>query len=357
MALDKSRTQNYSRRCMLSSWLCFIEHLLVEIVCFTVVTHTFKLTLTQGALIALLYDILAFYPQFIIGELHEKFKKVDFGSIAVGIIAIGIIVVDWSAFNIRTLIGIALIAIGNAFIHDCCAIQTTLLSNSKLFPSALYVGGGSFGVVIGQYLGKLDAFNKYYLLIALVGIELIILLTNKFWLYDNKSYPEFNLTKPELSIVFVVVAAFVVTLVRSFMGYAIPISWKKEEWQSFVLFSSMGVGKAFGGWLADKIGTYKVGVATTLLAIPFLVFGDTVMMVSIIGVFLFSMTMSITFGMLLSVIKDNPGFAFGLTTIALTTGILPVLLFGSFDKLINIILVVVLSLLCVYLLHRSLRRN
>ena len=55
--------------------------------------------------------------------------------------------------------------------HDCCAIQTTLLSNSKLFPSALFVGGGSFGVVIGQYLGNLDDFNKYYLIIALVGMR------------------------------------------------------------------------------------------------------------------------------------------------------------------------------------------
>ena len=148
-----------------------------------------------------------------------------------------------------------------------------------------------------------------------------------------------------------------VTLVRSFIGYAIPISWKKEEWQSFLLFFSMGCGKAFGGWLADKLGAYKVGVATTLLAIPFLVLGDSVMVVSIVGIFLFSMTMSITFGMFLSVIKNNPGFAFGLTTIALATGALPVVIFGTFDKLLNIVLVVVLSLLCAWFLHKTLRRR
>ena len=41
------------------------------------------------------------------------------------------------------------------------------------------------------------------------------------------------------------------------------------------------------------------------------------MIVSLIGVAMFSMTMSITLAILVSVLKKKPGLAFGLTTIGL----------------------------------------
>ena len=79
------------------------------------------------------------------------------------------------------------------------------------------------------------------------------------------------------------------------------------------------------------------------------------MTISVIGVFLFSMTMSITFGMLLSVIKENPGLAFGVTTLGLFLGICPVLFFGKFGYLIDSILVVIMSLASAYGLYKTLR--
>ena len=106
----------------------------------------------------------------------------------------------------------------------------------------------------------------------------------------------------------------------------------------------MGTGKAFGGFLSDKIGARNVSLITTIGCIPFLILGENIMMVSIFGVFLFSMTMSITYGMLLSVIKNNPGLAFGYTTIGLFLGICPVFIV-SISKQINIILIVILSIL------------
>ena len=89
----------------------------------------------------------------------------------------------------------------------------------------------------------------------------------------------------------IVLTAFMVTTVRSFIGYAIPISWKKELWQSFVMFSAMGTGKALGGILSDRFGARVVGVASTLCCVPFLLVGDNRMLISIIGIFLFSLTM------------------------------------------------------------------
>ena len=114
----------------------------------------------------------------------------------------------------------------------------------------------------------------------------------------------------------------------------------------FILFFVMGVGKGIGGLLADRYGARRVGVISTLTCIPFLLLGKDVMMISILGVFLFSMTMSITFGMLMSVIPDDPGLAFGMTTIGLFLGVCPMLIWGSFGDRMNGVLVVALSVVC-----------
>ena len=100
-----------------------------------------------------------------------------------------------------------------------------------------------------------------------------------------------------------------------------------------------------GGILSDKFGIRKVAILSTLLAIPFLCFGDNIMIISIIGVMFFSMTMAITLGILVSVLKKTPGLAFGITTIGLFLGTAPIF-FIKLTMQINIILIVVISIMC-----------
>jgi hypothetical protein len=239
--------------------------------------------------------------------------------------------------------------------HECGAISTVITGNGKLFPSALFVAGGSFGLVTGKLIsGMLQ--TKLIVILALVLMEIIVLLTNKYWLKDDVNYPDYHITKKEVPVTTIIYIATFITFARSFIGYAIPISWNKTVWQTLFLFMMMGTGKAFGGYLSDKIGPRTVSLITTIGCIPFLIFGENIMMVSIIGVFLFSMTMSITYGMLLSVIKDNPGLAFGYTTIALFLGITPVFLV-SISKQTNIILIVILSLLAMVGFIKTLRKG
>ena len=334
------------------AWIYFIVHMLVEIICFAALAKTYQLNLVQASVIALLYDVIAFCPQFLFGMIHEKYKKLDLGSIGVAMILAGIILLDADRYGIRAVSGIFLIALGNAVIHECGAILTVIGSEGRLFPGALFVGGGSFGVVIGQTIGNMG-INKWFLLIPLAMIEILILMTNKGWLYDNESYPVFDIVNKSLPVWAVIIVAFLVTTARSYLGYAIPISWKKELWQSFLLFFTMGIGKAFGGWAADRIGAHKTALMTILGSIPFLIAGENMMVVSIIGVFLFSMTMSITFGMVLSVMGDNPGLAFGVTTMALAVGILPTF-FLNIGRTANIVIVIAGSIICALLMYRAL---
>ena len=78
------------------------------------------------------------------------------------------------------------------------------------------------------------------------------------------------------------------------------------------------------------------------------------MFASLFGMLLFSMTMSITYAMALSIIKNNPGVAFGVTTIGLFLGVLPLFVI-RFDAFSSMVVVVILSLVSYLLLNKSLK--
>ena len=326
----------------------FFVHACVEIVCFYLLRIHFP-TVMAGA-VALLYDFFAFLPQGLIGDFIIKHRKIPYETLGNLFMAAGGALILAFPANAAHITGYILLALGNAVLHECGAVATVADSEGKIFPSALFVAGGSFGVVIGQTMGTHQA-SPYWLLIPLVLSELLCLSAKTS--VRKARYPVFNVVSKAVPAGTVLLIAFLVTSVRSYIGYAIPISWNKEVWQSFFLFFIMGAGKALGGFLADRFGARKTAFIGTLAAIPFLLFGDRVMVVSCIGVFFFSMTMSITFAMCLSILKTNPGLAFGITTAGLFLGLLPAF-FIQFSPLVNAVLITVFSVLCFVLLKYSL---
>ena len=85
----------------------------------------------------------------------------------------------------------------------------------------------------------------------------------------------------------------------------------------------MGFGKALGGIVTDKLG-YKLSAIISIAgALPFLLFGDALPIISLTGVLLYSMSMPITVGIVYSKFPSAPGFSFGITTIGLFLGTVP----------------------------------
>jgi hypothetical protein len=111
----------------------------------------------------------------------------------------------------------------------------------------------------------------------------------------------------------------------------------------------MGVGKCLGGIMCDLIGIRKTAILSIVCSLPFLLFGDKVMLVSLFGIMLFSMTMSVTLGILVSTLKKAPGLAFGLTTIGLFLGTAPIFFIKFTTLLANCILITVLTIICLYM--------
>ena len=330
-------------------WKYCIIHFCIEVVCFWLLCY--RLPLGIAWMVSLLYDIIAFAPQGLLGAFITKHKELPYESFGHIFMLISIPLI-FSASIPLAFLGYASLAVGNAIFHVCGAISTVADGDGKAFPPALFVGGGALGVITGKTLGTLG-LPPILLVVPLFVSQMLCLVSKKS--LRRKIYPEYHQINEKLRPEVILVVALLVTAVRSFIGYAIPIYWKKELWQDFFLFAIMGAGKAIGGLLIDKIGIRRTAVIGTLLAIPFLMLGGSNMVVSCIGVFFFSLTMSVTFVMCLSCIKQNPGIAFGITTVGLLLGSLPALFLSSIPY--ERVFVCVLSLLSFVLLFPVLKKS
>ena len=330
-------------------YLYFYVHFITEIVCFYFLT-----TICHGSnlvwFIPFIFDGLAFVPQALYGYFSDKHPKVNIGLI--GVILLFIAYLIFIVFKINVLFPLFILCVGNGLIHVSGAENTIRNSNGKLSHSALFVGGGSFGVICG----KLLANNVNIWLIALIILTMIpfILLAGTHNGNDNL---KFDYANKKINPYLVVLLCVFVVMVRGYMGYGIPTSWNKTVTQTVLLFSIMGIGKCAGGVLSDAYGIRKVGIISTLLAIPFLCLGDNYMVISLIGVMMFSMTMSITLALLVSALKKKPGLAFGLTTIGLFLGTVPIFFYKITNQSINIIMIVVLSIVCSFILGLLLKKG
>lgn len=329
------------------AYLYFYIHLVTEVLCFFCLSRLIGDSIIFWV-IPFMYDAFAFVPQSLIGAFSDKHKNINMGLIGVILLLIG-----FTLFFISNIyLSIIILCLGNCFIHVSGACTTLRASNGSLAHSAIFVGGGSFGVITGKLLAKTNI--PWYLLIVL-GLSMIpyILLAD----VNNKesNIKNFNYQNKKIKPSIIILLTVFVVIVRAYMGYGIPTSWNKTVLQTILLYVSMGCGKCLGGILADSYGAKKIGLISIIGALPFLCFGDNNMYLSLIGICLFSMTMSICLGVLVSVLKNSPGLAFGLTTIGLFLGTIPTFFFKFTTVLSNCIVISILSIICLLIFCKVLK--
>ena len=328
-------------------YLYFYVHFITEVVCFFYLSRITNSNFIW--LIPFIYDGLAFVPQALIGYISDKYRKINMGILGVILFVIGYLI-----FDKVVLLSLVIISIANALIHVSGAESTLRNSEGKLSHSAIFVGGGSFGVITGRLLAG-TSLNPLLLIPIILTMIPFIMLSDT---YESKSDTKnFNYVNKKLNPHLIVFLAVLVVIIRGYMGYGIPTSWNKTTTQTVLLFFIMGIGKCAGGILSDAYGIRKIGTLSTLVAIPFLCLGDNLMIVSLIGVMFFSMTMSITLAILVSVLKDKPGLAFGLTTIGLFLGTAPIFFFKITSQILNISMIIILSILCSLILNILLKKG
>ena len=334
-----------------TGYLYFYVHFVIEVVCFFYLSRATNFS-NLVWLLPFVYDGLAFVPQSVIGYVSDKYPKINMGIIGVVFTVLSYLV--YELLDVNIFVSLVLLCLGNAFIHVAGAENTLRTSNGRLAPAAIFVSGGSFGVITGRLLAT-TKINPLVFIVPILSMIPFILLADTY--KDEKSdCKNFDYVRKDIKPLIVVLIALLVVVVRGYLGYGIPTSWNKTVIQNVIFFCIMGLGKALGGILSDKIGIRKVAIGSTLLALPFLCFGDNLMLVSIIGVMFFSMTMAITLGILVSTLKKTPGLAFGITTIGLFLGTAPIF-FIRLSMTINIVLIVIISILCSFALGYVLKKD
>ena len=101
-------------------------------------------------MIPFIYDGLAFVPQSLIGYISDKYPKINMGIIGTLMLLTSYILFSFTKIN--DLVTLIILCLGNAFLHIEGAEITLKSAQGRLSPSAIFVSGGSFGVVIGRLL-------------------------------------------------------------------------------------------------------------------------------------------------------------------------------------------------------------
>lgn len=194
-------------------------------------------------------------------------------------------------------------------------------------PNGIFVSSGAMGVALGSLCESgIIAFVLIFAAVLLTG------LLQKLEIRDAKMtehglsaktaslYIPFDIANDGKFIVLVGLLMAAV-FVRSYAGSIMPSEWEKDGWLVVLPAAASCLGKALGGMAGDRFGGARTGVMSLIVSVPFVCLGAGNMVLSLAGILLFNMTMPITLCGLASLMPENLGFAFGLTTLALLIGV------------------------------------
>ena len=161
-------------------YLYFYIHFVTEVICFYTLSKLIGDSIILW-IIPFLYDSFAFVPQSIIGYINDKHLNINFSMIGLILLLIGFSSFMLNIFS-SIFISIIILCLGNACIHVRGAEITLRNSLGNLSHSAIFVSGGSFGVITGKLLASNKIPFYYLLLLGLTAIPFILLAE----CYNNK---------------------------------------------------------------------------------------------------------------------------------------------------------------------------
>ena len=226
----------YNTKNLGTGFLYFYVHFVTEVICFFALGKYVESTPVMW-MIMLAYDMLAFVPQSVIGYINDKFPKVQFGIPGLILLALALFLQNTVPLAFLSL---TVLCIGNALVHVNGAVVTLKTSGGSLSHSAIFVSGGSFGVLCGKLLS--GTAIPYQLLFIPILSAIPFAFLAQMYLKDCDSRPcrAFRYSNEKVSKYLVIFLAVFVVAIRGYMAYGIPTSWNKTTLQTVLLFVFMG---------------------------------------------------------------------------------------------------------------------
>lgn len=290
--------------------VCCAGHFLVDFACAFLLFRTLRGDAAWGGLL-LAYNFCAFAVQMPLGLLADRWDR-DALVAAVGallvMLAYGLTALPWVA--------VAVVGLGNAAFHVGGGLETLSLSGERAGPLGLFVAPGAVGLFLGTLLGGAGAFPLW-------PVPFLLLFAAAALLWARTDRPEICGTpaaegRPALPLLLLLA----VVVLRSHVGMSLTFPWKGEGHWALVLVLALALGKAAGGYLADRFGFPPTAAGSLLLSAAMLL-TPGLPACGVAAVFLFNMTMPLTLWAAARLLPGTRGFAFGLLTFGLFLGFLP----------------------------------
>ncbi|MGE5627906.1 MAG: hypothetical protein ACM3X7_07285 [Solirubrobacterales bacterium] len=294
-----------------------ISHGLIDACCAAIIGANILLAgknLTELTFSIVMYNIIAFALQTPVGLVVDKIKKpAESAALGCILVLIGLIFYKW--FFVALIIS----GLGNAFFHVGGGVIILNLRPGKAALPGIYVAPGAIGLLIGTLIGKSVFFSPlFFSLLLIIAAASIVSFGISHFSYNNKVYP-INFGRFDIVIICILSSVAIRGLVGSMLAY----NWKVNLMLLAVFTVAVALGKGFGGILGDAFGWTRVTIGGLIISAPLLVLGIKVPILAIAGVFFFNLTMPITLVITSIMLPGKPGFAFGLTTLALIIGVFP----------------------------------
>ncbi|MDZ4063991.1 MAG: hypothetical protein U1E22_04915, partial [Coriobacteriia bacterium] len=226
--------------------------------------------------------------------------------------------------------------LGNAVFHLGGGVISLRIEPGRASLPGFFVAPGAAGLAIGIWMGA-NQWAPWLPAVALAVVIPFFRLAATVAKDGQRPVHKLDTRIPLLAVC----VLFAVIVLRAFIGTGMAFPWKSEPALLWLLTAAVVLGKAAGGALADRFGRALVGVGALVLSAPLLMVGPSWAGLGIIGMLFFNMTMPVTLVALADRMPERPGFAFGLTCLALIAGGLPVALHlvGTLDVMIAGLLV------------------
>lgn len=282
-------------------------------------------------LLFLVYNLIAFGAQYIIGAAGDFFKSNGrvFAIAGCLLTVAGLVAGDNYAepYLVTVLIGL-----GNAAYHVGGGTDA-LTRDAGMTRAGIFVSTGSLGIAMGCHAGESGHFNLYFAVAVLLFVACAIYIfcrgarriphipeateqpgISAFRRLLTGGKPLLEATLPAALILLAAV------LIRSWAGF-IAVSPGSDSKFAYLLPAAAAFGGKFlGGVLADLLGARRTGTVAVLLSVPLLWLGASSYMLFLAGLFFFNIAMPITLVGLSRRFPSHEGFAFGLTTLMLVVG-------------------------------------
>ena len=327
-------------------------HFVVDLACAVLVSNFVTQKMGQGTdlfIAILIYNFFAFAMQLPIGIMADKINKNAICS-AIGCLLVAIAF----GFSNYGIIACLIAGIGNAMFHVGGGIDVLNISDKKATLSGIFVSTGAMGIFLGGEPGTIG-FDKYYIVVLILLISAITLL----WLYkqirDKVINEEVITPKINTNEIIIVTCLIFTVIVRGYVGLILSFEWKSSFILALISIFAVVFGKMLGGIIGDKIGFLKISLISLIVSSFLFIFAFNNSVMGILAILFFNMTMPITLTALSNILFNNKGMAFGLLTVALFIGAVPVF-FGYTSMIFNPIGLFVTTIISAIILYIGIKK-